>query len=55
MYSTSHENEVALERAWQDYIDAVEDTSIPFSRAVALRLVYERLLDSLTGEPISST
>jgi hypothetical protein len=46
MYSAEHTYNVKLEKAWREYIDALEDHTIPYSRVVELRSVYEDLLNA---------
>ena len=46
MYSTEHMYNVKLETAWREYVDALEDHTVPYSRVVKLRTVYEDLLNA---------
>ena len=46
MYSTEHTYNVKLEKAWREYIDALEDHTVSYSRVVELRTVYEDLLNA---------
>lgn len=46
MYSAEHNHSVKLENAWREYIDAIEDHTVPYSRVVELRAVYEDLLNA---------
>ena len=46
MYSNAHEYEVAVERAWRDYINACEDITIPYYKVVQYRDEYERVLNA---------
>ncbi len=34
-----------LETAWEEYIDALEDHTVPYSRVLELRSVYECILN----------
>ncbi len=45
MYSAEHMYNVKLEKAWREYVDALEDHTIPYHRVVELRTVYEDLLN----------
>lgn len=46
MYSDEHMNNVELEKAWREYVDALEDHTIPYRKVVELRTVYEDLLNA---------
>lgn len=45
MYSESQEYEIKVELAWRNYITALEDHTIPYSKVVKLREVYENILN----------
>lgn len=46
MYSAEHTYNVKLEKAWREYVDALENHTAPYSRVVELRTVYEDLLNA---------
>jgi hypothetical protein len=37
-------NNAKLDNAWREYIQALEDHNVPYSRVVELRSVYENIL-----------
>jgi hypothetical protein len=37
-------NNAKLDNAWREYIQALEDHAVPYSRVVELRSVYENIL-----------
>ena len=41
----AHEWEVAVEIAWRRYIDACDDLTVPYSKVVEYRTVYDRILN----------